>query len=491
MNAKTLPVKAGDQIKLKIQGLNHNGEGVGRCQGLAVFVPFSVPGEEVLVRITQVKKNFARGDLLGVLEDCGCRCQPHCAVHGKCGGCQLQHLEYQEQLRVKKQLVEDSLVRIGKLEGVRVLPTLGMNRPWGYRNKVHYKVESNGERLFFGYYRAEEELTGFRQNTSLRGDKSPRQNNGSQLGENFRENTTPQKRLLRVEQCHLINDEMNRVAKIVEELLNSGGSSGGRQEFFRHVVLRKSSMSGEIMVVLVTEPGEWPGERELAGVLRERCPLVVSVIRNINPAKNGVVMGQRSRVVAGKAVLLDEIGGIRFTISPESFFQVNPVQTGVLYEKVLEYAALTGRETVIDAFCGIGTISLFLARKAGKVLGLEIVPAAVKDARENARLNMINNAEFIAGKVEELMPKLYRQGVRPDLVVLDPPRKGCEKSALEAIGGMKPQRLVYVSCDPGSLARDLAILSGLGYKTVEVQPVDMFPQTAHCEAVARIERVKG
>ncbi len=459
MSAKTLPVKAGDQVKLQIHGLNHSGEGVGRCQGLAVFVPFTVPGEEALVRITQVKKNFARGELLKVVEAGAFRCQPSCAIHGKCGGCQFQHMDYREQLRVKKRLVEDSLVRIGKLEGVKVLPALGMNRPWGYRNKVHFKVESDGERLFLGYFEA---------------------------------GTTLQKRLLRVEECYLIGDEMNRVAKVVEELLNSYGTAEPPQQgFFRHVVLRKSSMSQEIMVVLVTGPEEWPDEQQSAEELRERCPQVVSVIRNVNPAKNGVVMGRDSRVLAGKAVLLDEIGGVRFTISAESFFQVNPEQTRVLYEKVMDYAGLTGRELVIDAFCGIGTISLFLAKKAAKVLGLEIVPEAIKDARENARLNKINNTEFIVGKTEELLPKLYRQGVRPDLVVLDPPRKGCEKAALEAISGMGPQRVVYVSCDPGSLARDLAILAGLGYRTVEVQPVDMFPQTVHVETIVLIKRAES
>lgn len=468
MSVKLLPVKIGEQVQLQINGLNHSGEGVGRYQGLAIFVPFTVPGEEVVVRIGQVKKNFARADLLSVISASDVRCSPNCVIHGKCGGCQFQHLEYLEQLRVKTQLVENSLLRIGKLMGIKVHTTLGMDKPWGYRNKVHFKVEKRDSELYLGYYGLGDEL---------------------ELLPNEAEIVPSQrKQLLRVAECYLIDADMNEVAVVVQSLLNTYQLEIKGKEFFRHVVIRKSSLSGEIMVVVVTEPGEWSKELKFATEIIYRYPQVVSVIRNENLNKSGVVMGPHSRILAGKNKLLDEIGGIRYTFSAASFFQVNPLQTKVLYEKVLDYAGLTGKETVIDAFCGAGTISLFLAKRAKKVYGLEIFAKAVQNAKENARLNHINNTEFMVGKTEELLPKLYQQGVKPDIIVLDPPRKGCERTALEAIGEMKPQRVVYVSCDPASLARDLAVLDGLGYSTVEVQPVDMFPQTSHVECVVLLTR---
>ncbi|MFZ3171703.1 MAG: 23S rRNA (uracil(1939)-C(5))-methyltransferase RlmD [Carboxydocellales bacterium] len=468
MSTKTFPVKAGEQVQLKINGLNHSGEGVGRCQGLAVFVPFTVPGEEVVVRIGQVKKNFARAELLRVVEESADRCAPNCDNHGRCGGCQFQHMNYAEQLRAKTRMVEDSLLRIGKLQGIKVHPTLGMEKPWGYRNKVHFKVVKRGAELYLGYYGYGDEVEALPSKAEL----------------------VPAhlKQLLRVEDCFLIDADMNQVAVIVQSLLNTFHPEKEGQEFFRHVVLRKSSLSDEIMVVVVTESGDWAEELKFATEIMNLYPGVVSVIRNENLAKSGVVMGAYSRTLAGKDKLLDEIGGIRYTFSAESFFQVNPLQTKVLYEKVLDYAGLTGRETVIDAFCGAGTISLFLAKMAKKVYGLELISKAVQDAKENACFNHINNTEFMVGKTEELLPKLYRQGVKPDVIILDPPRKGCATTALAAIGDMQPQRVVYVSCDPASLARDLAVLDRLGYSTVEVQPVDMFPQTSHVECCCLLYR---
>jgi 23S rRNA (uracil1939-C5)-methyltransferase len=476
MRVKLLPVKAGEQVQLHINGLNHSGEGVGRYQGLAVFVPFAVIGEEVVVRINQVKKNFARAELIGVVEASAVRCAPNCDSYGKCGGCQFQHMSYPEQLRVKTQLVEDSLLRIGKLKGIKVMPTVGMDQPWGYRNKIHFKVDKRGTELYLGYYGYEygyEYGYGYEAEALLsKAELVP----------------VHQKQLFRVENCFLIDADMNKVAEIVQSLLNTYQLERRDKEFFRHVVIRKSSLSGEIMVVLVTESGDWAEETKFATEIMNLYPRVVSVIRNENLTKSGGVMGAHSRTLVGKDKLLDEIGGIRYTFSAESFFQVNPLQTKVLYEKVLDYAGLTGRETVVDAFCGAGTISLFLAKMAKKVYGLEILPKAVQDAKDNAYLNHIDNTKFMVGKTEELLPKLYREGVRPEIIVLDPPRKGCATTVLAAIGDMKPQRVVYVSCDPASLARDLVVLDGLGYSTVEVQPVDMFPWTHHVECVIGMQR---
>ena len=256
----------------------------------------------------------------------------------------------------------------------------------------------------------------------------------------------------------------------------------------RHVLARVGRGTGEVMAVLVTNGPELPAGQKIAQGLMERMPSVVSVVQNINPERTNVVLGRKSRVLVGRDHIIDYIDDLSFAISPVSFFQVNPAQTEVLYGKALEYAGLSGSETVLDVYCGIGTISLFLARQAQSVIGIEVVPEAIEDAKANAERNGVTNARFIAGDATEEMPRLAGEGVRADVIVVDPPRKGCDEPVLRAMAEMAPSRIVYVSCNPASLARDLAILQGLGYRTVEVQPVDMFPHTAHVECVARLVR---
>ncbi|MFZ5643816.1 MAG: 23S rRNA (uracil(1939)-C(5))-methyltransferase RlmD [Bacillota bacterium] len=463
MAKKVLPVKKGERVKLDIDGLTHNGDGVGRYCGLAVFVPGSVPGDSIEALVVQLKKGYAIGRLVEVLEKSKVRRETDCEFFSSCGGCRLLNVNYREQLRLKTALVRDSLTRIAGLEDVPVRETLVMDCPWHYRNKAHFQVEEGANGCSLGFYEeGTHNLSAF-----FRGEG----NSG----------------------CLLVDRDLNRVASAVEDLLNRHGRdlyrSPGRK-FFRHVVLRKGYLTGEIMAVLVTGSGDWPGQRAFVEQLSSREPGITSVIRNINDGPRGIIMGSESRVLTGRGYITDQLEDLKFIISPSSFYQINSSQTLVLYRKALEYSGLEVRKglTVVDAYSGVGTIALFMARHAKKVYGLEVVREAVKDAGRNAELNKIDNVEFHFGEVEKLLPSMAARGLRPDVVVLDPPRKGCRPEVLDAVAEMGTPTLVYVSCDPGTLARDLGHLSGRGYCVEEVQPVDMFPWTHHIESIILLQR---
>jgi 23S rRNA (uracil1939-C5)-methyltransferase len=452
----TAPVRPGQELELEITGLGHSGEGVGRHEGLTLFVPGGIPGDVVTARAVEVKKNYARAALVAIRQPSPQRVEPLCPVVGACGGCQLQHMGYEGQLQWKRQQVVDALTRIGKLEGVTVHPTLGMTDPWHYRNKAQFPVGAAGGRVVAGFF-------------------AP----GSH-------------RIVDIDACAIQHPLGNRIMQEVKALAQEYGveiyDETAHRGVLRHVLARVGRGTGEAMAVLVTNGPAFPHGRKIARKLMERIPELVSVVQNINPEKTNVVLGRESRVLAGKDHIIDYIGDLAFAISPVSFFQVNPAQTEVLYGKAVAYAGLTGGETVLDIYCGIGTISLFLARQAREVIGIEVVPDAIADARENARRNGITNARFICGDAAAEMPRLAAAGTRADVVVLDPPRKGCDEPVLHAIADMAPARIVYVSCNPASLARDLAILAQRGYRTWEVQPVDMFPHTAHVECCALLVR---
>lgn len=454
MTKKELPLAAGQEVELLITGVNHHGDGVGRCHGFTVFVPRCIPGEKVWARIAKVNKNFAEAVLLKVITASPGRVSPACPVFAECGGSHLQHMEYSLQLAAKTRQVADTLQRIGKLDDVLVHPALGMEQPWHYRNKAQFQVSRVAGKIKLGFFAEESH------------------------------------QLVPAAQCLLLDKRISAVAVMLEELLNKYSLTvydrQTRSGLLRHVVVRKGWYSGEVMVVLVTTAAKFPEQNLLAREIRANLPDVISVVRNINNQFKGPVFGNEILLLAGQEIIREQVGDLHFLISPTSFFQVNSQQTVLLYDQVLTYAALNGVETVLDVYCGTGTISLMLAQHAARVIGLEVHRQATEDAAANARLNGMTNVEFITGRAEERLPELVEQGIMPDVVVVDPPRKGVEKQALQAIAGMAPRRIVYVSCDPASLARDLQYLSERGYRPVQVQPVDMFPQTRHVECVVLI-----
>lgn len=450
------PVAKGEKIELTIDNYGHEGEGVGRYQGFTIFVPGALKGEWVQVRITEVKKNFGRGEVVEVLESSPERVIPVCQVYQDCGGCQLQHLDYQGQLNLKRQTVIDAVERIGGLEDIRVHPVLGMKEPWYYRNKVQYPVGLSGNTIMMGFYRkGTHEMI-----------------NGSDC-------------LL---QTMLTNWVVVRIRKLIEKFQISVYDEQTGKGLLRHVLIKKGFTTGEMMVVFITNGIEFEHGREIAAELMAAFPAVKSVIQNINFSRGNVIMGREFKILAGSLTISDELSGFKFKISARSFFQVNPAQAEVLYHKAVEYAGLAGTERVLDAYCGVGSLTLFLTHNARVVYGIEAIPEAILDAKENAVLNQIQNVRFVVGKTEEVLPQLMRDGIGFDVAVVDPPRAGCEPSVLRSFADAGVKRIVYVSCNPSTLARDLKILAELGYRTEEIQPVDMFPHTYHIECVARIER---
>ncbi|MFC5530994.1 23S rRNA (uracil(1939)-C(5))-methyltransferase RlmD [Cohnella yongneupensis] len=469
-----VPVAVGQVVECDIIGLTHDGEGVGRYEGYTLFVRGALPDERVRAEVSSIGKSFGRARTVKVLKVSSDRREAPCPIYDSCGGCQLQHFDYAAQLRWKRQHVISSLERIGKLKVsaddgdgdessrttehslVVVHPVIGMDKPWRYRNKAQVPIGSGEAGLIGGFY---------------------------EQGSND---------VVDMDACLIQQEENEALVRAVKSVARELGipayNRATGRGLLRHVVVRHAQATGQRMVVLVTNGLDIPYVDEWIGLIREQVPGLVSVCQNVNTAATPVVMGDVTRVLWGEEVIYDEIGDIRFAISPRSFFQVNPVQTERLYRAAVDYARLTGEETVIDAYCGIGTITLFLARYARRVYGVEIIPEAIEDARRNALLNDIRNAEFEVGAAEVVMPRWQSKGITPDVIVVDPPRKGCDPALIATMLELKPARIVYVSCDPSTLARDLRLLEDGGYRTVEVQPVDMFPHTGHVECVAWLVR---
>ena len=449
-------IEVGKVFTIEITGYTSEGQGVGKVNDFTVFVNGAVRGEKVKAVIKKLYKNYAVADIREIIEKSMHRVEYPCSVYEKCGGCHLCHMSYEEQLYFKTQKVRDAISRIGKIEDVMVWNTLGMENPMGYRNKTQIPVGKKNGKVIFGFYEK-----GTHNIVDMRECFIQPVINNSILG--------------------VIGDFIEKFdIPVYEENTGKG--------LIRHVVIRNAFKTKEIMVVLVINDDDIPYKKELINNLTGISSDIKSIVLNINKKRTNVIMGDRCITIYGKDRIVDYIGGIKFYISPLSFFQVNPIQTEILYNKVLEYADLKGDEVVFDIYSGVGSIALYLSKKAKKVIGVESVHAAVEDAKENSKINKIDNAEFICGEAEKVLPELYKKGIRADVVIVDPPRKGCEEMVLETIADIKPEKVIYVSCNPSTLARDLRILEGYGFKTMEIQPVDMFPFTYHVECVAMINR---
>jgi len=447
-----MPIVEKDKnYRITITGMNHDGQGVGRVDGFTVFVDDALEGEEVLVRITKVSKSYSVGQLVKIISPSPSRTKPFCPSFEKCGGCSLQHMSMDAQLRFKTNLVKESIKRIGKLENVVIHDTIGMKDSFYYRNKAQYPVGIGADKPIAGFYaRRSHEI-------------------------------------VECKGCGIQNKTSDRIKDIISEFIYKNNIAPYDETkgtgLVRHIMTRQGFKTGETMVVLVINGNDFPNKDKLIQELIRKEPSVKSIYLNINTKNTNIIMGQENIKIYGEDFITEYIEDLKFRISPLAFFQVNPVQTEVLYGKALEYADLTGNEVVYDLYCGTGTISLFLARKAKKVYGIEVVEDAIRDAVKNAEINGINNAEFIVGEAEKV--ELTQKA---DVVVLDPPRKGCDERLLATLVDMGPKRIVYVSCNPATLARDLKYLSENGFSVQEVQPVDMFPHTAHVECVIGMQR---
>lgn len=483
--------KKNQYLTVTIEDMSDKGEGIGKTDGFTLFVKDAVIGDTVEVKIMKAKKHYAYAHLEKLVVPSPYRVEPVCPVHRQCGGCQLQALSYEQQLLFKQRKVLHSLVRIGGFEEAFIdgvmEPILGMEQPYHYRNKAQYPVGTDKEgNPVAGFYAGRTHS----------------------IVPNL--------------DCSLGVEENGKILEIILEYMKTKKVSAydetTGQGLIRHVLIRKGFTSGELMVCVVVNGNALPGQEYLIGRLTQ-IPGMTSISISINTQNTNVIMGREIRTLWGRPHISDTIHvrdmrreGYPFTgreltfhISPLSFYQVNPVQTEKLYSLVLEYAGLTGRETVWDLYCGIGTISLFLAGQAKKVYGVEIVPQAIEDARENARRNGIENAEFFVGKAEEVLPEFYEKlsggempdadlseadMLHPDVIVVDPPRKGCDEACLDTMLKMHPERIVYVSCDPATLARDLKVLCEGGYEIKRVRPTDMFGGTVHIETIVALSRIK-
>lgn len=455
--AKTqAPVQKNEIIDVTFQDLSHEGAGVAKVDGYALFVRGVLPGERAKVKVLKTKKGYGIAKLLELHDTNPQRVDPPCPIYDQCGGCQLQHMSYEGQLDHKQKSVKETLARFGGLPDVSVHPVLGMDDPWRYRNKAQVPVGERENGVIVGFY---------------------------QRGSH---------RIIDMDSC-IIQDETNDdVVQIVKRIADDYGVHAYDEQThrgtLRHIIARHGQNSCEVMVVLITRDKNLPSRKNIVRDIIDAVPSVKSITQNINPKQTNTIFGGETRVLWGRDVIYDSIGNVKFAISTRSFYQVNPKQTKVLYDKAMEYAQLTGTETVVDAYCGIGTISLFLAEQAGHVYGVEVVPEAIEDAKRNAELNKRENVTFEVGKAEEVIPAWHRQGIKAEVIVVDPPRKGCDEALLQAIIAMRPERVVYVSCNPATLARDLRILEDGGFSTEEVQLVDMFPQTMHVENVVSLKR---
>ena len=434
-----------------IDGYSSEGLGIARVNGAVVFVPHAVRGEEIDLRITKVMKTSCAGEIVKIHNPSPERMEPECPYAGKCGGCAYRHLTYPEELWAKRQRVQDALTRIGGLE-LTVEEILGAKNPEHYRNKSQYPVGADGS---IGFFQARTH------------------------------------KVVPIRRCLIQTEAADRTAQAVGEWMRrykiSAYDETTGKGLVRHVCVRVNR-KGESLCCVVVNGNKVPREPELAAYVTAAVPHTVGVLLNSNTRRGNVILGEKYRTLYGQNYLMDTLCGLEFKLSMPSFYQVNRDQAEVLYGKALEFAGLTGNETVLDLYCGIGTITLCLAKAAKRVIGAEIVPPAIRDAKENALRNHIENAEFFCGDAADIAAKLESDGLRPDVVTVDPPRKGLAPEVIASVAAMGPEKVVYVSCDPATLGRDVKIFREFGYEAKRAAAVDMFPGTAHVETVVLLSR---
>ncbi|MFP3121568.1 23S rRNA (uracil(1939)-C(5))-methyltransferase RlmD [Ectobacillus funiculus] len=453
-------LQMGQTFPVTIKRLGINGEGVGYFKRQVVFIPGALPGEEVVAEVTAIKKGFAEAKVKRIRKQSPQRVAPPCPVHEQCGGCQLQHISYEGQLEQKRDIVVQAFERYTKqiAHKLDIRPTIGMEDPWHYRNKSQLQVGIDNRRVIAGLY-----------------------------GLNSHE-------LVDISDCMIQHKATNEVTQKVKQILENLGISIYNEKkhkgAVRTIVTRIAVRTGEIQLVLVTAREDFPRKDQFVKQVQTALPQVKSIMQNINGERTSIIFGDETFRLAGKEFIQEALGDLKFELSARAFFQLNPTQTVKLYDEVKQAAKLTGKEKVVDAYCGVGTIGLWLANEAAEVRGMDIIEEAIEDAKKNAKQHGFLNTMYVTGKAEQVLPKWVKEGWKPDIIVVDPPRTGCDDMLLNTILKVKPKRVVYVSCNPSTLAKDVAKLLG-DYEVSYVQPVDMFPHTAHVECVLQLILKKG
>jgi len=453
------PLKLDDEFLVTIKRIGINGEGIGYYKRQAVFIPGALVGEEVVGTVTKIAKGYAEATIKRIKTKSPNRVKPECKLFGKCGGCQLQHMSYEEQLNVKRSMLIHAVERYAEMP-LKLLeqitsPTIGMKKPYAYRNKASMPVSQNDDGLIVGLF----ELNS--------------------------------RRLIPVDNCPIHYDGLNHVIGIavglLDEFLVYPYSHKSKKGTIRHLVVRQSRISKEVQVTFVMANDSFPKMEALARELMEECPEVKSVFKSIKPHDDHEIFGADATLIRGRETISDSLGHLKFKLSAKSFYQLNSEQTFALYHEVKKAANLTGNENVIDAYCGVGTIGQFLAKDAKAVRGVDLNKDAILDAQKNAKLNELDNATYDIGDAGNVVPKWVKEGFKPDVMIVDPPRTGLDTKMLNLILNVKPKTLIYVSCNPSTLAKNLSKLRGQ-YKIHQLTPVDMFPQTANVEAVVKLVR---
>lgn len=449
-------MKIGETIPLQIKRLGINGEGIGFHQRQVVFVPGGIPGEEMSVIITKVYPNRAEAKIKKVFKKSKDRVTPPCPIYETCGGCQIQHMSYAAQLREKRDIVVQAFERYTKIhrDKLNVRKTIGMDKPWAYRNKSQFQVGKIDDTVIAGLY------------------------------------SSNSHKLINIDHCLVQHEDTNIVTNKVKQIIRDLNlpiyDERKQAGSIRTIVVRTAFRTDEIQLVIVTATNDLPKKEIFVAEIKKRLPQVTSFVQNVNEEKTSLVFGEQTEGIFGKDTITEHLGDLRFELSARAFFQLNPEQTVNLYNEVKRQANLTGNEKVVDAYCGSGTIGMWLANHADEVRGMDIIKDSIMDARKNAEKHQIKNAYYEAGKAEKLLPKWVKEGWQPDVVIVDPPRTGCDPVFLETIVKTKPKKMVYVSCNPSTLAKDVHMLISNGYKLEQITPVDMFPQTSQVEAVCTL-----